>query len=202
MAEQGRSPRSAKDTSYYAKRIASLIDLMIEKGLVSQEEISKVVEEFDKPRVSIGARAVARAWRDPEFKARLLADATKVFAELGVDISPEKIVVLENTERVHHLAVCTLCSCYDRTVLGEPPGWYKSLEFRARAVSEPRGVLREFRVRLASDQEVRVHDVTADVSYLVLPLPPPGAENLTEDELVRVVTPDCMIGTGEVRPPP
>ncbi len=202
MVEEGLSPRRAKDSSYYAKRIAALTSLMVKKGLVSPQEIRKVIEEFDQTTVSIGARAVARAWKDSEFKARLLADATRVFTELGVDISPQKIIVVENTEKVHHLAVCTLCSCYDRTILGEPPAWYKSLEYRARAVRDPRGVLKEFGVELAPNQEVEVHDVTADVSYLVLSRPPPGAEALTEEELATVVTPDCLIGTAVARPPP
>ena len=138
---------------------------------------------------------VARAWVDPGYKARLLADAKKAATELGIDSSnaPE-VVALENTPRRHHLVVCTLCSCYPKAILGIPPAWYKSVEYRARAVKDPRGVLAEFGTPLAPDVEVRVVDSTADMRYLVLPMRPPGTEGWSEERLAALVTRDSMIG--------
>jgi nitrile hydratase len=145
---------------------------------------------------------VARAWTDPAFKQQLLADATRTLADLGfIGRQGEDMVVVESTATVHHLVVCTLCSCYPWPVLGLPPVWYKSAPYRARAVIDPRGVLRELGVELPDDVEVRVWDSTAELRYLVLPRRPEGTEGLTEDELAALVTRDAMIGTALVRAP-
>ena len=141
------------------------------------------------------ARAVARAWRDPAYKRRLLEDSPAALADLGVTY--DRLVVVENTPAVHNVVVCTLCSCYPRALLGPPPAWYKSLPYRSRAVSDPRGVLAEFGVELDDDVELRVLDSTADVRYLVLPRRPAGSEGLSEDELAALVTRDSMIGVAE-----
>ena len=145
-----------------------------------------------------GARLVARAWVDEDFKQRLLADARRAALELDLDPGPSPVVVaLENTEQVHHIVVCTLCSCYPRALLGPPPDWYKSLPYRSRAVSDPRDVLHEFGVELDDDVELRVVDSTADVRYLVVPQRPPGTESLDEKALAEIVTRDAMIGVAQ-----
>ena len=150
-----------------------------------------------------GARLVARAWVDPAFKERLLADARAAALELGLDPGEAPVVVaLENTDAVHHVVVCTLCSCYPKALLGPPPDWYKSLVYRSRAVSDPRGVLGEFGLSLDDDAEVRVVDSTADVRYLVVPSRPDGTETLSEQELAALVTRDSMIGVAQPVPPP
>jgi nitrile hydratase len=178
-------------------RVRALESLLTEKGLVDPAALDELIDTYQTrvgPRN--GARVVARAWVDPEFKRRLLADATAAIAELGfVGPQGEDMVVLENTPAVHNLVVCTLCSCYPWPVLGLPPVWYKSAPYRARAVIDPRGVLREFGVHLAEEVEVRVWDSTAELRYLVLPERPPGTEGLGEDELAALVTRDAMIGT-------
>jgi nitrile hydratase len=142
----------------------------------------------------MGARIVARAWTDPAYKKRLLADGTAAIKEFGHDMGALHLVVVENTPQVHNVIVCTLCSCYPRAVLGLPPSWYKSREYRARAVREPRAVLKEFGTSIPDQVEMRVHDSTADMRYLVLPMRPEGTEALTEAELAALVTRDCMIG--------
>ncbi len=205
MTEKGRLPRRATNPSEgprdHAKRIAALTSLLVDKGVVTREKIREAIEAIESETFALGTKAVARAWKDPAFKARLLQDTKKAFGELGIDISSERIVALENTEKVHNLIVCTLCSCYPRAVLGTPPAWYKSLEYRSRAVSDPRGVLEEFGLRLDPKIEVRVYDSTADIRYVVIPKRPPGSEDLTEEELSKLVTRDSMIGTGEARFP-
>jgi nitrile hydratase subunit alpha len=149
-----------------------------------------------------GARLVARAWVDPEFKARLLADARAAALELGLDPGPSPLVVaVENTDAVHHMVVCTLCSCYPRALLGPPPDWYKSLAYRSRAVSDPRGVLFEFGLELKPDVELRVLDSTADIRYLVIPRRPAGTSELGEEELAALVTRDSMIGVAQPAAP-
>src|SRR5262249_8704271 len=149
-----------------------------------------------------GARIVARAWVDPEFKQRLLADARAAALELGLDPGPSPVVVaVENTDAVHHMVVCTLCSCYPRGLLGPPPDWYKSLPYRSRAVSDPRGVLAEFGLELDGDVELRVLDSTADMRYLVIPRRSEGTEGMSEEELAALVTRDSMIGVAEVTAP-
>jgi nitrile hydratase len=185
-------------------RVRTLESLLVEKGLVSQPALDELIETYETrigPRN--GAHVVARAWVDPDFKRRLLEDATEAIAELGfIGRQGEAMVALENTPQVHNLVVCTLCSCYPWSVLGLPPVWYKSAPYRSRAVIDPRGVLREFGVDLPEDVEVRVWDSTAELRYLVIPERPPGTEGLSEEELAALVTRDAMIGTAKVAPPP
>ena len=153
-----------------------------------------MIEFRDSITPATGAQIVARAWTDPAYKKRLLADGSEAIHEFGLDMGGTRLVVVENTPDVHNVIVCTLCSCYPRNVLGLPPSWYKSREYRARVVREPRGVLTEFGTNLEGDVEVRVHDSTADMRYLVLPMRPAGTETMSEEELAGLVSRDCMIG--------
>ena len=181
-----------------AARVRALEELLVEKGVVEREVIRRGIDSLVSRTPADGARLVARAWADPEFKERLLADARAAAAELGLDAGPSpKVVAVENTDEVHHMVVCTLCSCYPRALLGPPPAWYKSLPYRSRAVAEPRAVLAEFGVDLDPDVELRVLDSTADVRYLVLPRRPEGTEGLREEELAALVTRDSMIGVAQ-----
>jgi nitrile hydratase alpha subunit len=183
------------ELSQHAKRIYAIRELLLEKGVLTQEEIQRQVDYMEARSPANGAKLVARAWVDSRFKARLLADPKAACAEMGIDAtSINEFVVLENTEKIRHLVVCTLCSCYPRPILGRPPDWYKSLNYRKRAVINPRGVMREFGSELPDSVEVRVHDSTADIRYLVLPLRPAGTEGMSEKELARLVTRDSMIG--------
>jgi nitrile hydratase alpha subunit len=178
-----------------AARARALEELLVEKGLVGQDDIRRGIDWLVSRSPADGARLVARAWVDPEFKERLLEDARTAALELGLDPGPSPVVVaLENTARAHHMVVCTLCSCYPRALLGPPPDWYKSLPYRSRAVSDPRGVLAEFGVELDEGVELRVVDSTADIRYLVIPRRPAGSEGMSEEELVSLVTRDSMIG--------
>jgi nitrile hydratase len=170
-------------------------DILIEKGVVTEEDIRQQAEFTESKTPANGARLVARAWTDADFKARLMADPKKVCAEMGIDASTlNEFVILENTDRVRHMVVCTLCSCYPRPILGRPPDWYKSFNYRKRAVNDPRGVMREFGMEVPGDVEVRVHDSTADMRYLVIPERPAGTEDLGVEELEKLVTRDSMIG--------
>jgi nitrile hydratase len=181
-----------------AARARALEELLVEKGVVSREEVRRAVDWLVSRNPADGARLVARAWADSEFKRRLLADARAAALEVGLEPSPSSVLVaLENTDRRHHLVVCTLCSCYPKWLLGPPPDWYKSLPYRSRAVSDPRGVLAEFGVELDDDVEVRVVDSTADVRYLVIPRRPEGTDGMSEDELAPLVTRDSMIGAAQ-----
>jgi nitrile hydratase len=183
-----------------ALRVQALESLLVEKGLVDPETIDAWIETLET-RVGPhhGARVVARAWRDPAFKQRLLADGSSAVGELGLlGMQGQHVVVVENTPTVHNLVVCTLCSCYPWPLLGLPPRWYKSAPYRSRAVSDPRGVLREFGVELDPQTEVRVWDSTAEIRYLVLPEPPADADRLSEAELAARVTRDSMIGTARI----
>ena len=184
-------------------RVKALESLLVEKGLVDPAALDALIDTFEnKVGPRNGARVVARAWTDPAYKARLLADATSAIAEAGLGSSAgDHTVVLENTPQVHNLVVCTLCSCYPWTVLGLPPVWYKSSAYRSRAVIDPRGVLREFGLQLPEDVEVRVWDSTAELRYLVLPERPAGTEALTEAELAELVTRDSMVGVTQVASP-
>jgi len=172
----------------------ALRELLVEKGVIAPGEIVAKIEEWEQRSPVDGARVVARAWADPAFKARLIADANAAIGELGLEHTNAKLVVLEDTAVKHHLVTCTLCSCYPRQLLGFPPAWYKSREYRARSVRDPRGVLAEFGVSLPDHVAVEVADATADCRYLVLPLRPAGSEAMSEAELVSLVTRDCMIG--------
>ena len=184
-------------------RVRALESLLTEKGLVDPAALDALIDTYEtKVGPRNGALVVARAWTDPAFKQRLLADASGTLADLGfIGRQGEDMVVVENTATVHHLVVCTLCSCYPWPVLGLPPVWYKSAPYRARAVIDPRGVLRELGVELPDDVEVRVWDSTAELRYLVLPRRPEGTEGMTDDELAALVTRDAMIGTAVVRAP-
>ncbi len=184
-------------------RVKALESILTEKGLVDPAALDELIDTYEtKVGPRNGARVVAKAWVDPEFRRRLLADATATLADLGyIGRQGEDMVVLENTPKVHNVVVCTLCSCYPWPVLGLPPVWYKSAPYRARAVLDPRGVLREVGVELSDDVEVRVWDSTAELRYLVLPERPPGTEGLSEEELARLVTRDTMIGVARVQTP-
>jgi len=185
---------------YYALRIRAIEALLLEKGVLAKEDIQRQVEYIESRSPALGARMVARAWVDPAYKQRLLQNAKSAAAELGIDASGvSEIRAVENTETVRNMIVCTLCSCYPRPILGRPPDWYKSLNYRSRAVLEPRAVMAEFGTTVADDVEVRVHDSTADMRYLVLPRRPAGTEGWTEDQLADLVTRDSMIGVSDPR---
>src|SRR5919199_4543079 len=193
-------PHPKHELSPYAKRIYAIKELLIEKGVLSEEDIRREIDYMESRTRGNGARIVARAWVDPGFKARLIADPKGACAELGIDASGiNEFVVLENTPKLRHLIVCTLCSCYPRPILGRPPDWYKSVNYRAGAVVEPRAVMREFGQEVPADAEVRVFDSSADIRYLVIPLRPAGTEHLTEAELAQLVTRDNLIGVVDPR---
>jgi nitrile hydratase len=180
--------------SYFQLMEVSLRELLVEKGIVTEAQVEATVEDMRNRTPERGARVVARAWVDPAFKQRLLADGSAACQELGLDVAALKLVVVENTPATHNMIVCTLCSCYPRMLLGIPPDWYKSRNYRSRAVSEPRAVLSEFGLELSETMAVRVHDSTADMRYLVLPMRPAGTEGWSEEQLASIVTRDCMIG--------
>ena len=179
-----------------AIRVEAIESLLVEAGLLESERVDALIERYEHELGPLnGARVVARAWSDAEYRARLLADGTAAIAELDYGgAQGERMVVVENADDVHNLVVCTLCSCYPWPVLGLPPSWYKSPEYRARAVREPRAVLQEFGTEVADDVEIRVWDSSAEIRYLVLPQRPEGTEDLSEDELVALVSRDSMIG--------
>ena len=189
--------------SEVALRSVAIEALLAEKGLLTPEEVQRQVSLMDGRTPADGARVVAKAWVDEGFKARLLADSRSALAEMGIEIPAETPVleVVENTEDVHHLVVCTLCSCYPRMLLGRPPDWYKSLAYRARAVSDPRRVMAEFGTELADGVRVTVLDSTADMRYLVLPRRPAGTEGMSEEELASLVSRDSMIGVTDALSP-
>jgi nitrile hydratase len=197
---EGPNPHAPRpdhdDTLTHHKMLEIAVrELLIEKGILTADEIREAVERMDARGPHLGAKLVARAWVDPAFKARLLEDGSKAAEEADVQMDqPTRLIVVENTPQVHNLIVCTLCSCYPRMVLGIPPDWYKSRAYRSRAVHEPRAVLAEFGTHLADDVTVRVHDSTADMRYLVLPMRPKGTEGLDEAKLATLVTRDSMIG--------
>jgi nitrile hydratase len=181
-----------------AARVRALEELLVEKGVITRESVRQGVDWLVSRSPADGAKLVARAWVDPGFKGRLLADARAASAELGLDAGPSPVVqAVENTPETHHMVVCTLCSCYPRALLGPPPAWYKSLAYRSRAVSEPRTVLAEFGVELDPGVELHVLDSTADVRYLVVPERPAGTADMSEDELAALVTRDSMIGVAQ-----
>jgi len=168
--------------------------LLIDKGIFSADEMRRMLEQIDAKSPAEGARMVARAWLDPDFKARLLEDVNAAAKELNIDAGPIPILAIENTPALHNAIVCTLCSCYPKLLIGLPPDWYKSRNYRSRMISEPRAVLAEFGTMIADDVEVRVHDSTADLRYMILPMRPQGAEGLDEEALAALVTRDSMIG--------
>lgn len=179
----------------------AVADLLLAKGIVTPEELRRTLEEIDSKNPALGARLVARAWVDPAFKARLLADVNAAAAELGIDAGGIPIRAIECRPGEHHVVVCTLCSCYPRLLLGPPPDWYKARAYRSRVVREPRAVLAEFGLVLPEDVRVIVHDSTAELRFMVLPMRPEGTEGWDEERLAALVTRDCLIGVAVPRPP-
>jgi len=185
---------------YYQHLAAATRSLLIEKGIFTAADMRAMIERIDERSPALGAKIVARAWTDAGFRARLLAEGKKAIREeMDIDAVAADIVVVENTPAVHNVVVCTLCSCYPVFILGRPPDWYKSYAYRSRAVRDPRGVLREFGTEIDSEREVRVHDSTADMRYLVLPMQPEGTEGWPEEKLAGIITRDTMVGTAEVQ---
>ncbi|EDZ40930.1 MAG: nitrile hydratase subunit alpha [Planktotalea sp.] len=198
LSPSGHPYRADDDTplSYWQTMEIAVRELLVEKDITTAEEINAQIDAMDARSPAIGAAVVARAWCDPEFKIRLLADASAASREMGFDIGPMHLIALENTADTHNIVVCTLCSCYPRNLLGLPPDWYKSRAYRSRTVKEPRKVLSEFGVTLPDRMRIRVHDSTADMRYVVIPMRPKGTEDLSQDALAALVTRDSMIGTG------
>ena len=192
--------RDGEDTAKLTERVQAIEDLLVSKGVVTTAALDRMVEIYENDLGPMnGARVVARAWTDPEYRKRLLANATEAIAELGYSgLQGEHMVVVENTPKVHNVVVCTLCSCYPWPVLGLPPAWFKDAPYRSRVVIEPRGVLQDFGTELPDDVEVRVWDSSAEVRYLVLPERPSGTEGMSEEELAALVTRDSMIGVTQV----
>ena len=190
--------RNGEETSELEKRVSDIEALLISKGIVSKESLDRMIEIYEKDLGPMnGARVVAKAWTDDEYKNRLLQDGTSAIAELGFSgLQGEHMVVVENTQEVHNVVVCTLCSCYPWPVLGLPPSWYKDAPYRSRIVLEPRKVLEEFGTLLPEHQEIRVWDSSAEIRYMVLPRQPEQSKGLSEDKLVGFVTRDSMIGVG------
>ena len=189
-----KDPGNYQPYNYFQLMEVSLRELLVEKGVVTEAQVAAAVEDMRERTPERGARVVARAWVDGSYKKKLLEDGSRACEELGLDVPALKLVVVENTPAVHNMVVCTLCSCYPRMLLGIPPDWYKSRNYRSRAVREPRAVLAEFGVQLDEKVKVRVHDSTADMRYLVLPMRPAGTEGWSEEKLASIVTRDCMIG--------
>ncbi|MGV6812538.1 MAG: nitrile hydratase subunit alpha [Brevirhabdus sp.] len=203
MSPSGHPYRQDNDTplTYWQNMEIAMRELLIEKGITTAEEVQAQIGAMDARSPADGAKVVARAWTDPEFKARLLADASEASREMGFDIGTLRLIAVENTDDVHNVIVCTLCSCYPRNLLGLPPDWYKTRAYRSRVVKEPRKVLEEFGLSLPATTTVRVHDSTADMRYIVLPARPKGTEGMDEPSLATLVTRDSMIGTGVPRSP-
>jgi nitrile hydratase len=200
--EHLHEPVTTADEPPIAARVRALEELLLERGIVTREDLRARTDWMVSRSPADGARLVARAWVDEAFRRRLLEDAREAALELSLDPGPSPVVVaLENTEGVHHLVVCTLCSCYPRALLGPPPAWYKSLPYRSRAVSDPRGVLEEFGLTLEEGTELRVVDSTADIRYLVVPHRPEGTDDLDEAALTALVTRDSMIGVARALSP-
>ena len=189
------SEASSAQPSYYEVMETAIQELLVEKQLIGAGEIRRQIEVLDSRTPALGAKVVARAWVDTEFRSRLLANGRTACEELGITFYDDtKLIVLENTPKVHNLVVCTLCSCYPRPVLGLPPDWYKLPPYRSRAVIEPRALLAEFGTVIPHDVEIRVSDSTAAIRFLVLPVRPEGTENYSEEQLAALVTRDAMIG--------
>ena len=178
----------------YEIMVHAIKELLIEKGVITGEDIRKTLEFMDTRTPALGAKVVARAWTDPEFKKRLLANGTAAVAEMGIPMGDAELIVVENSKDVHNVIVCTLCSCYPRTVLGLPPDWYKSRNYRSRMVVEPRAVLKEFGTELPESVTLRTHDSNADMRYLVLPERPAGTAGWSQEQLAVIVSRDCMVG--------
>lgn len=184
--------------SYYRTMEIAVRSLLIEKGIFTAEDVRRTVEAMDGRNYSRGAKVVARAWEDDAYRARLLDNGASAVEELGMQVGPLKLVVVENTPAVHNVIVCTLCSCYPRMLLGLPPDWYKSREYRSRVVREPRAVLADFGTTLPGDIAIRVHDSTADMRYMVLPMRPPGSEGESTAQLEQRISRDALVGTAVI----
>jgi nitrile hydratase len=189
-------PRPDQDDTltYYRAMEAAVRELLIDKGIVTADDVRRQVEDMDGRDAGRGAKMVARAWVDAEYRARMLANGRTAAEEIGLDVGPLKLIVVENTDAVHNVIVCTLCSCYPRMLLGLPPDWYKSRNYRSRVVRDPRAVLAEFGTTLPDSVQIRVHDSTADMRYMVAPKRPAGTEGWSEEALAALVTRDSMIG--------
>jgi nitrile hydratase len=188
------APEDNSQPGRYELMIMAIRDLMIEKNLITAEQVRKGLETLDSWQPARGAQIVARAWTDPAYKARLLVDGNEAIADFGINMGGTKLTVLENTDSVQNVIVCTLCSCYPRAVLGLPPDWYRSKAYRARVVVEPRAVVKELGLEIADDVTIRVHDSLADLRYLVIPRRPAGTDGWNEAQLAAIVTRDCMVG--------
>jgi nitrile hydratase subunit alpha len=197
MSDQG----NYRPLSYFQLMEVSLRELLVEKGVLTNEQVDAAVEDMRNRTPERGAKVVARAWVDDGFRKRLLENGTKACEELGLDVPALKLLAVENTAGVHNAIVCTLCSCYPRMLLGIPPEWYKSRAYRSRMVREPRAVLEEFGLTIAPDVQIRVHDSTADMRYIVLPRRPEGTEGWSEERLAALVNRDCMIGVAVPKGP-
>ena len=203
MSPSGHPYRADQDAplSYWQNMEIAIRELLVEKGVTTEAEIMRQIEIMDARSPADGAKLVARAWVDPAFRARLRADASAASREMGFDIGALKLIAVENTDRLHNVIVCTLCSCYPRNLLGLPPDWYKQRAYRSRVVRTPRAVLREFGLELPENVTVRVHDSTADMRYIVIPARPEGSEGMSEAELATLVSRDSMIGVALARKP-
>lgn len=192
--------QDVEDSSYddYQLMAEAIGELLIDKGVFDAADLRRTLERIDAITPALGARVVARAWIDSAFRAKMLADVNAAAAELGIDAGPIPIRAVANTPGLHNVVVCTLCSCYPRMLIGLPPDWYKSRDYRSRAVNEPRAVLAEFGTMLPEDVAIQVHDSTAELRYLVLPMRPKGTEGMDEDALARLVGRDCMIGVAAI----
>ena len=187
--------------TYFQLMEVSLRELLVQKGLVTEEQLANAVADMRQRTPERGARVVAKAWVDADFKKKLIENGTRACEELGLDLPALKLVVIENTPQVHNVIVCTLCSCYPRMLLGIPPDWYKSRNYRSRMVREPRAVLAEFGLKIPRQTRIRVHDSTADMRYLVLPMRPAGTRGWSEERLAALVTRDSMIGVALAKQP-
>jgi len=197
MKDQG----NYRPLSYFQLMEISLRELLVEKGIVTNEQVDAAVEDMRNRTPERGAKVVARAWVDAGFKQRLLENGTRACEELGLDVPALKLLAVENTPQVHNAIVCTLCSCYPRMLLGIPPEWYKSRSYRSRMVREPRAVLAEFGLQIPETTQIRVHDSTADMRYIVLPMRPAGTEGWSEERLATLVNRDSMIGVAVAKGP-
>ncbi len=197
MSDRGKY----RPLSYFQLMEVTLRELLVEKGLITEEQVNATLEDMRRRTPERGARVVARAWVDEGFRKRLLENGSKACEALGLDVPALKLVVVENTPQVHNVIVCTLCSCYPRMLLGIPPDWYKSRNYRSRMVREPRRVLAEFGLEIPEKMTIRVHDSTADMRYMVLPMRPPGTEGWSEERLAALVSRNAMIGVAVAQRP-
>lgn len=193
-------PDEEDSLGHYAIAEMAVRELLLERGVFTNDEFRTKLEQLDNITPALGAKVIARAWTDPDFKKLLLENASEAVQEFGVTMGSVELYVVENTPKVHNVIVCTLCSCYPRPLLGPPPDWYKSRNYRSRTVREPRRVLEEFGTKIPDDREVRVHDSAADLRYLVLPMQPEGTEGYSCERLEDLINRDSMIGVTEIKP--